>query len=96
MSESEVQLLWRGLNDLRSSVSALTATITAQQSLIAEMRQDVKHMATNGCVKASQHADHETRLRDVEKSRNMLAGMASLAGAFLGVVGSWLMKKIGG
>lgn len=96
MSDSEVQRLWQALNILSTNVAGLTATITAQQSLIAEMRADIKNMTLNGCAKAEQHSDHESRIRDVEKSRNMLAGASSLAGAVLGVVGSWLMKKIGG
>lgn len=103
MSDSEVQRLWQALNNLAGQVAGLTATINGQQALITEMRGDIKKMTIDGCAKATQHDDqgeriddHEDRLRDVEKSRNMLAGMSSLVGATLGVVGSWLMKKIGG
>lgn len=96
MSDSEVQRLWQALNTLSNNVASLTATITAQASLIAEMRIDIKRMSSEGCAKATQHADHEDRLRDLEKSKNLLAGGAAAVGAVLGVVGSWLLKKIGG
>lgn len=96
MSDSEVQRLWQALNVLSNNVASLTATINGQQSLISEMRKDIKDMTVNGCAKSTQHADHETRIRDVEKSRNMLAGISSLAGAAFGVVGGWLLEKVGG
>ncbi len=83
------------MNVLSNNVASLTATINGQASLISEMRQDIKNMSMNGCAMASQHKDHETRIRDVEKSRNMLAGVSSLAGAVFGVVGGWLLKKVG-
>jgi len=96
MSESEVQRLWHALNNLSGMVAGLTATINSQQTLITEMRTDIKNMTINGCAKSAQHSDHEERIRDVEKSRNMLAGIASAAGSVLGVAGSWIMKKLGG
>ena len=96
MSESEVQQLWRALNDLRTSVATLAAKIDGNHELMSEVRKDVKDISMHGCVRASQHKDHEDRIRDVEKSRNMLAGISSLAGAVFGVVGGWLLRKIGG
>ena len=94
MSESEVQLLWRALNDLRTALATLSAKLDHNHELMGEVRTDIKKLATDGCSKAAQYSDHETRIRDVEKSRNVMAGMASLAGAALGMLGQWLIKKI--
>jgi hypothetical protein len=96
MSDSEIQRMWQAINRMGEGVAALSAKIEGNHELLTEVRGDVKWIAANGCAKSGQHDDHEKRLRDVEGSRNMLAGAASLAGAVLGVVGSWLMKKVGG
>lgn len=94
MSDSEVQRLWQAMNNLSNSVAGLAANIENNHALLTEVRQDVKDIASHGCSKSATHDDHEKRLRDMETSRNILAGAASLAGALFGVVGSWLMKKL--
>lgn len=90
-----MQRLWEKLDVLGRQYERLATTMSNNHDMLLEVRTDVKNMSMHGCSKAAQHDDHENRLRDVEGSRNMLAGAASLAGAVLGVVGSWLMKKVG-
>ena len=96
MSDSEVQRLWQAMNALSNNVAGLAANIENNHVLLSEVRSDVKNMASHGCAKSYQHDDHEKRLRDVEQSRNLLAGGAAVAGSLLGIIGSWLVKKIGG
>lgn len=95
MPESEMQRLWEKLDVLGRQYERLATTMSNNHDMLLEVRTDVKNMSMHGCSKATQHDDHEKRLRDVESSRNMLAGAASLAGAAFGIFGSWLLKKIG-
>ena len=71
MSDSEIQRIWQALNNLAQHVAGLTVNIQTQGKMIEELRTDVKTMAANGCSKAVQHSDHESRLRSLETSRTL-------------------------
>ena len=96
MSESETQRIWTELSKLGNNIAGMTSLVEGQQTMLAEVREDVKKMSVNGCAKATQHSDHEARLRSLETSRNVAVGMAAVIGSVLGTIGGWLMTRLGG
>ena len=96
MSETETQRLWKKLDEMGRQYERVAIMLQNQTEKLDDVSKDVKLMSLNGCAKSSQHTDHETRIRDLEASRNMAVGGAGILGALLGSLGGWLMQKIGG
>lgn len=76
------------LSEIIRTQGSIGNDVTAMRSDLAQAIIDLAVIKTSSQAAASDIADHETRIRGLERFRYTLAGMAVLAGMAAGIAGS--------
>ena len=78
------------LSEIIKSQGSISNDVRAMRDDMATAIIDLAIIKVSSQAATADIADHETRLRMLERFRYTLAGMALLAGVLAGLLGSWI------